>query len=114
MPYVRRDPEGRIASLHRDADEPGQEFLEAGDPQLLGFVSVRDGTSGASFAALDADFVRVIEDVIDVLIVRNVINISDFPAEAQTKLLDRKGLRERLGQRTLHLFGEGGQGDGVI
>jgi hypothetical protein len=110
MPYVRRDSEGRIASLHREPDQPDQEFLEANDPEARSFV----GADGGHFAALDADFVRVIEDVIDVLILRNVINISDFPPEAQTKLLTRKGMRERLGQQTLRLFGDAGQGGGVI
>jgi hypothetical protein len=59
----------------------------------------------ASFARLDADFVRVIEDVIDTLIARHVINITDLPAEAQAKLFARKSFRERAGRNALDLFG---------
>jgi hypothetical protein len=57
------------------------------------------------FARLDADFVRVIEDVIDTLIERHVINITDLPAEAQAKLFARKSFRERAGRNALDLFG---------
>lgn len=56
---------------------------------------------------------RVIEDVIDVLIARHVISITDLPVEAQGKLLRRKGARDGLGRAALQLFS--GDGDrGVI
>ena len=56
------------------------------------------------FSRLDADFVRVIEDVIDTLITRNIFNITDLPAEAQAKLFARKSFRERISQSSLRLF----------
>ena len=58
------------------------------------------------FARLDADFVRVLEDVIDTLIARHVINITDLPDQAQAKLFARKSFRERAGRNALKLFGE--------
>jgi hypothetical protein len=58
------------------------------------------------FARLDADFVRVIEDVIDTLIARHVINITDLPDQAQAKLFARKSFRERTGRNALKLFGD--------
>ena len=61
---------------------------------------------GDGFASLDADFIRVIEDVIDTLISKNVINITDLPLEAQTKLFGRKGYRERATKDALKLFGD--------
>ncbi|MBP6224625.1 MAG: hypothetical protein KA439_06150 [Rhizobacter sp.] len=63
---------------------------------------------GDGFSRLDADFVRVIEDVIDTLIVKNVLNITDLPAEAQAKLFDRKSFRERSTRNSLHLFSASG------
>ena len=50
------------------------------------------------------DFVRVIEDVIDTLIVKNVINITDLPEQAQAKLFARKSFRERVSKSSLRLF----------
>jgi len=58
------------------------------------------------FARLDADFVRVLEDVIDTLIARNVLNITDLPDQAQAKLFARKSFRERAGCNALKLFGD--------
>lgn len=63
------------------------------------------------FLRLDADFVRVIEDVIDTLIARNLINITDLPEPAQAKLFARKSFRERAGSNALKLFDDAGAGE---
>jgi hypothetical protein len=63
-----------------------------------------------NFARLDADFVRVLEDVIDTLIERHVINITDLPDQAQAKLFARKSYRERAGRNALKLFADDAQG----
>ena len=60
MPYIRRNAEGRVDSLHRSAD-PGTEFLPDGHPEVQAFVG---GGTRPEFDQLDADFVRVIEDEI--------------------------------------------------
>ena len=102
MPYVRRDTEGRVASLHRET-AGSAEFLGDEHPEVQAFV----GNSGApqqDFSRLDADFVRVIEDVIDTLIVKNLINITDLPEQAQAKLFARKSFRERVSKSSLRLF----------
>jgi hypothetical protein len=62
----------------------------------------------ANFVRLDADFVRVIEDVIDTLIARNLINITDLPDQAQAKLFARRSFRDHLGRRALKLFEDSG------
>ena len=49
-----------------------------------------------SFGGLDADFIRVVEDLIDVLITKGVIRITDLPTGAQRKITARKDLRGRL------------------
>ena len=55
MPYVRRDSEGRIESLHR-AGDPSTELLAEGSEEIVEFLG---GESPAVFNKLDADFVRV-------------------------------------------------------
>jgi len=101
MPFIRRDAQGAIDSLHR-RDEDGAEFLPDDHPDVRAFL----GSHDQGFASLDADFIRVIEDVIDTLISKNVINITDLPPEAQTKLFGRKGYRERATKDALKLFGD--------
>jgi hypothetical protein len=48
----------------------------------------------------DTSLVRVLEDLIDVLITRGVIQFTDLPEAAQAKLLERRetraGLKNRL------------------
>lgn len=104
MPYVRRGPDGQIESLHRHGGE-GMEFLPDSHPDVFAFFG-HTAPGPEQFSRLDADFVRVIEDVIDTLIVKNVINITDLPGEAQSKLFARKSFRERVVKNSLRLFSD--------
>jgi hypothetical protein len=113
MPYARRDADGQISSLHREPVVDASELLPEDHPDVLAFIGGHaTGEEGAQerFARLDADFVRVLEDVIDALINRNLINITDLPAEAQAKLFSRKSFRERRSSRALKLFGDAEMG----
>ena len=108
MPYITRTEQGTIACLMRDAPAAGAEFLAADDAEVSAFLG---GAPLEAFDRLDADFVRVIEDVIDTLIVKNIINITDLPEQAQAKLFARKSFRERITQHSLRLFGDGHAGN---
>jgi len=107
MPYVRRDPQGRLVSLHRQAEAGAHEFLADDAPEVLAFIGA--GAKAAAkdeFSQLDADFVRVLEDVIDVLIAKHVINLTDLPAEAQDKLYARRSHRHVSALSRLNLLGD--------
>jgi hypothetical protein len=107
MPYVRRDAHGDVTSLHRQAEAGTSEFLPDDHADVRAFLGQPSGNgSGEGFARLDADFVRVLEDVIDTLVAKNLINITDLPPEAQAKLFSRKSFRERSTQHALRLFGD--------
>jgi hypothetical protein len=47
----------------------------------------------------DASLARVLEDLIDVLITRGVIQFTDLPDAAQAKLLERRQTRASLNNR---------------
>lgn len=47
----------------------------------------------------DADLARVLEDLIDVLITRGLIQFTDLPQAAQAKLLERRQTRANLTHR---------------
>jgi len=57
------------------------------------------------FSALDVAFIRVLEDLVDVLIDKGVLRLTDLPQAAQDKLNVRKGLRCRLNDE-LNLLGD--------
>lgn len=97
MPYVLRDSRGQISSVHREP-APGAEPIDGGAPEL------REFWAATGFPALDAGFIRVLEDLVDVLLTRQLINITDLPVEAQHKLFERKHFREQFQHQALRLF----------
>ncbi len=109
MPFVCRDDKGQIAIVRRLADEECSEFVADGDRELLAFVGAE--TSSGRFDRLDAEFVRVLEDVIDTLVTRNILNVTDLPDHAQAKLFARKNFREHASQSALQLLAPTEYGD---
>ena len=95
MPYVHRSATGEVESLHRAATLDATEYLDAADPDVQRFL-IQQAEPDA-FGHLDADFVRVLEDLIDVLLGKGALRISDLPDAVQAKLVLRKELRERGG-----------------
>ncbi len=64
---------------------------------------------GNDFSKLDADFVRVLEDLIDALIANGTLRLTDLPIQAQQKLTRRKQQRARLSEHLDLLGDEDGQ-----
>ncbi|GAB3242549.1 hypothetical protein [Chitinimonas naiadis] len=100
MLYISRDNGGQIQSISREM-RPGDEPADPDSPEVRRFLAQPE----PAFDHLDAEFVRVIEDVIDTLIKNNVIKLTDLPAPAQRKLMARKGMRNKL-QEALNLLGD--------
>ncbi|HLB06526.1 MAG TPA: hypothetical protein VJN41_02435 [Alphaproteobacteria bacterium] len=65
-----------------DKPEPPHKAAEPSIEQALG--------------ASDSELIRALEDLIDVLIKKDVIAFTDLPEPVQRKLLSRQALRERL------------------
>ena len=61
------------------------------------------GLEQGSLQESDMRLVRVLEDLIDLLIDRDVIRFTDLPLPAQEKLMERRSLRQTLG--ALNLLG---------
>jgi len=102
MYHVVRDQNGSVISLHREPVS-GSESLPANHPDVQAFLSQDEGRS---FAEMDANLVRVLEDLIDALLKRNILRITDLPVEAQAKLFERKHFRENMQGNALKLFGD--------
>ena len=101
MPYVKRDEQDRIVAVNLEPGE-GLVELQATSPELIEFmrqVGLEQGTLQES----DMRLVRVLEDLIDLLIDRDVIRFTDLPLPAQEKLMERRSLRQTLG--ALNLLG---------
>lgn len=105
MPYVKRDEVGRIATVNLAAEE-GLEELPPNSPELLDFFN-RMGLEQSTLQQSDMRLVRVLEDLIDLLIDRDVIRFTDLPQPAQEKLMERRSMRQSLG--ALNLLGGGNE-----
>ncbi len=96
MPYVKRDADGAIVAVFREAVEDGLEEIAEDDPELGRFVNSARLLRGVVSEWIETDLAmaRVVEDLIDILIERDVIRFTDLPAEAQEKIRGRRRRRE--------------------
>lgn len=98
MLYARRDANGKLLSVSHLADETHIHPVEPGSQEVKSFLG------GEKFNALihvleesDMRMVRVLEDLLDVLINKEVILFTDLPPAAQSKLLERRTVRSHIG-----------------
>lgn len=111
--YIERDDQGQIRLVSREPTPECSEFLPADSPELLAFLTEGEiGREAARFQASDLAFVRVLEDVIDLLMDKGVIRFTELPEAAQEKVMARQSLRRRL--NGLQLVSPGAGEDDVI
>ncbi|MCL2524059.1 MAG: hypothetical protein FWF20_10550 [Betaproteobacteria bacterium] len=91
MLYVVRDSNGKVCELHPAPLGNATEALAADDPEILQFIHERWRQN--ELDELDRDFVRVIEDTIELLISKGLILFTDLSPQVQEKILRRKEVR---------------------
>jgi hypothetical protein len=113
MPFVKRDATGRIVALYRERSDEANEYLAAGHPEVADFAGIESGRGerGATMLQSDLEMIRVYEDLIDVLISKRIVVLTDFPTAAQEKLVRRKRLRSSLSTLTEVLAPEDDDGE---
>ncbi|MFL1527226.1 tryptophan synthase subunit beta [Pseudomonas sp. O230] len=107
MFYVQRNAEGQLMRVEAEAYIGASETLPADHPDLQAwFASEVMATSHKQLQQIkqlkqlrqsDLDMIRVLDDLIQVLTDKGVIRVTDLPAAAQAKLMDRSQAREALG-----------------
>jgi hypothetical protein len=109
MLYVARDSDGVIIEVHSMPLGDAQEGVPADHPRGASSLSTERWRKN-ELDELDRDFVRVIEDLIELLISKEVIMFTDLPPKVQEKLLRRKEVR----QKRLYEGNFGTGGDDII
>lgn len=94
MRYVNRDGAGMVVAVSLIEDAAHPEALPDDSPELAAFGP---GVTSGDLTGTDMRLVRVLEDLIDVLISKEVIRFTDLPGVAQEKLLERRSLRHARG-----------------
>lgn len=95
MPYVERDAGGAIRRLSERPGPNALEFLAPDSPELQAFVArtARSSELLESLRQTDADLVRVVEDLVDLLTAKGVIRPDELPEPVRRKLALRADLR---------------------
>jgi len=104
MPYVKRGDTGEIIAISQRQAEGFDDQVPADSLELSAFLQGLT-EANTSLSATDQDFVRVLEDVVELLIEKGIILFTDLPESAQEKMLHRQKLRSKIGGK-LDLIGD--------
>lgn len=98
MPYVTRNARGVVVSLHNAPTHENDLWLDVHHPEVLDFLTMKQSAEQAKLAlsTSDDDMIRVIEDVIDLLIAKQVFIFTELPEAVQKKLGGRHKLRKEM------------------
>ena len=103
MLYVKRDANGAIVAVSKEPISDFETSSAAGSPEVEEFLA---SVAGSEFQASDLSFIRALDDVIDLLISKNVILFTELPAIVQEKYTQRAEMRERR-REALNLLEDG-------
>ena len=98
MLYIERKSDGTIAAIHQAPSAKATEQKTLLDEEILEFLG-KDTKLDSWIQLLtlsDISIIRIIEDLIDVLVSKNVIMLTDLPVEARAKLKERKQVRQKI------------------
>ena len=103
MLYVERNENGEIVAVLREATRPGMETKSSVDNEILDFLGAQVSQDSILqlLASLDTGVIRIVEDLIELLIRKNLIMLTELPEEAQRKLIDRQKIRQRIGKDSI-------------
>lgn len=103
MLFIERDKVGNIIALHVKPETNSREQKAIMDDEILEFLNKSVDTDPwvQLLSLSDMSIIRILEDLIDLLIRKNIIMLTDLPEEAQTKISERKRVREKMGPNHL-------------
>ena len=98
MFYVQRDAQGQLIRVEAAAYAEATETLPADNHEIQAwYANEAVENSLKQLKQSDLEMIRVLDDLIQVLTQKGVIRVTDLPAAAQAKLMDRNQAREALG-----------------
>ena len=99
MPYVTRNENGEIVDIFDVASADASQWVERSDPEVFEFIEkslVSKEHVKEILLNTDSEMVRVVEDLIDVLLEKQVFTFTELPEIVQNKLIARKKLRNDI------------------
>jgi hypothetical protein len=91
--FTQKDEFRKILAVYEELIE-GSEEVASGDPALVGIITKNIPSANISDEWVQSDWVssRVVENLVNVLIEKNLIMFMGLPNGAKQKLMDRRGL----------------------
>jgi hypothetical protein len=98
MAYVIRDSEGKILACYPEQETIDTEWLTEDDPELMSFLkpSPIDEQVKSKLQSSDLELIRVIDDLVELLIKKQVFMFTELPLFAQQKLGVRQKIRSDM------------------
>jgi len=112
MPYIKRDQDNQIAALYAEAPFAGAESLPVSHSEVIDFLN-KNASESDSLQLLnssDYELARVLEDLVELLVDKNLILFTELPPAAQRKLTQRRRARHILHETDNLMVDE----DGII
>lgn len=99
MFYILRDNDGNLVQVQSSPFEGMNGELSQDSVEAQAWMNNQQSilSSLEQLRSSDLEMVRVLEDLIQVLTSKGLLNITDFPQAAQLKLIQRAQAREALG-----------------
>ena len=96
--FVKKDQDGKIIAISKVALPHINEEMELDAPEVIAFLSSETMGTKVPTELLQSDLqlIRVLEDLIEILIEKNIIRLTELPEAAQSKLLSRKKIRNTV------------------
>lgn len=92
--YIKRDRNNNIVAVSLEKSAECTELLDPSSTELAEFLQRCKAPEQQRFVRSDLEMARVMEDLIYLLIDKQVIRFTDLPAEAQAKLNTRDAMRK--------------------
>ena len=97
MLYATRNSDGKVISVS-DAPSNSAEAIDINHPDVRDFFSMhnKDFTPDSFLDESDIGIARILDDLVNLLVKKNIIMFTELPSEAQKKLLSRRVVRSLL------------------
>lgn len=98
MAYINRNINGEITEIFEARQYDNQEYISLDNAELIDFIKQATNNHDVKtvLSSSDVALIRVLEDLINTLIDKNVIQFTDLPLVAQAKLANREKIRGHL------------------
>ncbi len=98
MFYAERDQEGLIIAIRTNPDGKNVDTDPLSELELEEFLASEFGKDSYELLlrAADKKMIRLLDDLVEILVRKNIIMLTDLPDEAREKLGNRQAVRRRM------------------